>query len=131
MKPLSCEMVSLVIVEVADNLEAVAPELVIQQPVGDLDGGQDQDEVGRLADGEVDLIHCIPAPVLQELGCHLTRLANCQVFLLVLLLILFLPVLVISVAAASLVRFLEEIPSLLSSSQNPMHKIIFKILFPK
>ena len=52
----------LVGVEVLDYLPAVAPELRVEDPVCDLDTGQDGDDVEGLPGGVLILVHCkLPA----------------------------------------------------------------------
>ena len=46
----------MIVVEVHDHLEAVIPELIVKQPVGGLDGGDDSHQVEGFPEGKAELV---------------------------------------------------------------------------
>ena len=57
----------MIVVEVHDHLEAVVPELVVEQPVGGLDGGDDGHQVEGLTEGKAELVAAVLVAVVNEL----------------------------------------------------------------
>ena len=133
----------LVGVEVSQDLQAVQPELVVEEPMSYLDREKHDEDVNNLAKGEVDVVTGEPISVLHKLSGDLTRGYNCEllhIFLLVLVFVFLSSSLIVVVAASrsfflstiiSSAALFEEIPSLLSSSHDVAHQILLEVLFPK
>ena len=93
----------LVGVEVSQDLQAVHPELVVEEPMGYLDREKHDKDVKDLAKGEVDVVTGEPFPVLHKLSGDLTRCSNCEllhIFLLVLVFVFLSSTLIVVVAAS-------------------------------
>ena len=137
----------LVIVEVVDHLETVKPELVVEEPVGDLDGGEHSHEVEGLPEGEAELVGVVLVPIEDELVGDVLRLAELPSLRLVvlllapstasaLLLLLSASLLLILTAAVSAAVSSSctldpvLIPVLFSAGEDVTNKLVLKELFP-
>ena len=134
----------LVIVEVVDHLETVKPELVVEEPVGDLDGGEHSHEVEGLPEGEAELVGVVLVPIEDELVGDVLRLAQLPSLRLIVLLLapstasallLLLSaslLLILTAAAVSSSCTLDPvlIPVLFSAGEDVTNKLVLKELFP-
>ena len=142
----------LVGIEVVDHVQAVTPELAVEDPVSDLDAGQDAHDVERLPEGVLQLVFCKFLATLHKmfpnLGTfpHLEPLALISLplvfpflpFPLALLVVViavvssFLPAIIVSVAiTTSTSSSYEELVPTFLSSQKMADQIVFEDTLPE
>ena len=145
MKPFPMPLERLVVVEVEDHLEAVEPELVVEEPVGGLDREEDSHQVEGLPEGEAELVAVVLVAVVDELVCDFLGLAKFpSLWLVVLLLSTSSVSSILLFLSASLLLILATttsssagsnldpvlIPVLFSPGENVTDQLVFKIFFP-
>ena len=135
----------MIVVEVHDHLEAVVPELVVEQPVGGLDGGDDSHQVEGLPEGKAELVAVVLVTIVNELVCNFLSLAKLPslgliVLLLsssspstpILLLLLSTPILLTLTSSSATRSDLDPvlIPVLLPAGEDVTDQLILKVFLP-
>ena len=123
MKLYSLLVVGLIVVEVGDHLQAVPPELVVEQPVGGLDGGEDGHQVEGLPEGKAQLVAGVLVTVVDELVGYFLRLTKPPSLGLLVILLFptsFYPILLLLLILAG---------SLLLTSSSNLHPVLVPVLF--
>lgn len=134
----------MIVVEVHDHLEAVVPELVVEQPVGGLDGGDDSHQVEGLPEGKAELVAVVLVTIVDELVGNFLSLAKLPslglVVLLfssssstpILLLLLSAPILLTLTSSAATRSDLDPvlIPVLLPAGEDVTDQLILKVFLP-
>ena len=133
----------MIVVEVHDHLEAVIPELVVEQPVGGLDGGDDSHQVEGLPEGKAELVAVVLVTVMNELVGNFLSLAKLPslglVVLLfssssipILLLLLSVSILLTLTSSAATRSNLDPvlIPVLLPAGEDVTDQLILKVFLP-
>ena len=115
----------MIVVEVHDHLEAVVPELVVEQPVGGLDGGDDSHQVEGLPEGKAELVAVVLVTVVNELIGNFLGLAQLPSLGLV--------VLLLSSSSTPILLLLLSTPILLtltSSTRSDLDPVLIPVLLP-
>ena len=133
----------MIVVEVHDHLEAVVPELVVEQPVGGLDGGDDGHQVEGLTEGKAELVAAVLVAVVNELVGNflgLTKLPSLGLVVLllssssasILLLLLSVSILLTLTGSTTAISDLDPvlIPVLLPAGEDVTYQLIFEVFLP-
>ena len=116
----------MIVVEVHDHLEAVIPELVVEQPVGGLDGGDDSHQVEGLPEGKAELVAVVLVTVVNELVGNFLSLSKLPSLGLV--------VLLLSSSSTPILLLLLSAPILLtlttSSTRSDLDPVLIPVLLP-
>ena len=116
----------MIVVEVHDHLEAVIPELVVEQPVGGLDGGDDSHQVEGLPEGKAELVAVVLVTIVDELVGNFLSLAKLPSLGLVVLLFS-------SSSSTPILLLLLSVPILLtltSSTRSDLDPVLIPVLLP-
>ena len=116
----------MIVVEVQDHLEAVIPELVVEQPVGGLDGGDDSHQVEGLPEGKAELVAVVLVTIVDELVGNFLSLAKLPSLGLVILLFS-------SSSSTPILLLLLSVPILLtltSSTRSDLDPVLIPVLLP-
>ena len=132
----------MIVVEVHDHLEAVVPELVVEQPVGGLDGGDDSHQVEGLPEGKAELVAVVLVTIVDELVGNFLSLAKLPSLGLVVLLLSSsspTPILLLFLSASILLTLTSStrsdldpvlIPVLLPAGEDVTDQLILKVFLP-
>ena len=132
----------MIVVEVHDHLEAVVPELVVEQPVGGLDGGDDSHQVEGLPEGKAELVAVVLVTIVDELVGNFLSLAKLPSLGLVVLLLSSsspTPILLLFLSASILLTLTSStrsdldpvlIPVLLPAGKDVTDQLILKVFLP-
>ena len=132
----------MIVVEVHDHLEAVVPELVVEQPVGGLDGGDDSHQVEGFPEGKAELVAVVLVTIVDELVGNFLSLAKLPSLGLVVLLLSSsspTPILLLFLSASILLTLTSStrsdldpvlIPVLLSAGKDVTDQLILKVFLP-
>ena len=116
----------MIVVEVHDHLETVVPELVVEQPVGGLDGGDDSHQVEGLPEGKAELVAVVLVTIVDELVGNFLSLAKLPSLGLVILLFS-------SSSSTPILLLLLSVPILLtltSSTRSDLDPVLIPVLLP-
>ena len=139
----------LVDIEVVDHIQAVTPELAVEDPVSDLHAGQDAHDVERLPKSVLQMVLCKFLVALNKMFANLRTFPDLEPLALISLLFPFLPfplallVVVIAVVSSFLPAIIvpvaittstssyEELMPTFLSSQEMADQIVFEDTLPE